>query len=95
MTIPRTREEAKGTKYEPLWQTPPHWPDHVHMIPLNAFENMGIDGRNRLYWDGVPIVTKNTVQLEGWSLLFAAVATAATAFSAVWPVALKFHWFGW
>ena len=94
MTVPRTRDEAKGTPYEELWQTPPHWPEHVHMIPLNAFSNMGIDGTNRLYWDGVPIVTKNAVRLEGWSFVFAMIATLATVLAAVWRIAVHLKWFG-
>ncbi|MGV8833166.1 MAG: hypothetical protein ACOH2N_14405 [Devosia sp.] len=94
MAVPRSREEAKGTEYEPLWQTPQHWPDHVHKIPINAFENMGIDGHNRLYWDGVPIVTKNTVRLEGWSFVLALIATISAAIAAGWPIAVNLGWFG-
>lgn len=93
MAGPRNRAEAKGTPSEPLWQTPPHWPDDVHMIPINGFANMGIrPSDNALFWDGRPVETKRSVNLEGWSLALAIVATGATVVAAVWPVGLHFGW---
>ena len=91
MRVP-TREAAHGTPYEQMWQTPPHWPQDVHMVSMDQMGNLGIDLDNNLYWDGVPIVTRRTVQLEGWSLLLASVATAATVLAAVWPVGLHLQW---
>ncbi|NGP18907.1 hypothetical protein [Devosia aurantiaca] len=95
MQFPRSRAEAEGTKHEALWQTPPHWPDHVRLVPIADYDKWGLDGSNQLYWDGVPVLTRNTIRLEGWTLFFAAAATMATAVSALWPITLHFHWFGW
>lgn len=94
MNAPRNRQEAKGTKYEALWQTPPHWPDHVRLVPVNDYDKWGLDHKNQLYWDGVPVVTRNTVRLEGWSFALALAATAVTAIAAIWPIALHLGWFG-
>lgn len=67
------------------------WPKHVKMVRADTLEHLGVDHRNnRLYWDGVPIVTENTVRLEGWTLFFAAAAAIATVVSALWPIAVHF-----
>lgn len=92
MSIPRNRREAKGTKYEPLFETPSHWPDNVRIISVDGFDNMGLDPDNRLYWDGVPIVTKRTISLEGWSLTLAVIATVATVMTAIWPIGVHYSW---
>lgn len=95
MTVPRSREEAIGTPYEVNWRTPDDWPRHVRLISNKELGgNLGIDHRNRLYWSGVPIVTQNTIRLEGWSLLLAFIATVATAAAAAWPILLYFGAFG-
>jgi hypothetical protein len=95
MVVPESREEAIGTPYEFHWRTPDDWPRHVRLVSNKELgANLGIDRRNRLYWAGVPIVTKHTVRLEGWSLGLAFVATAATAIATAWPILLYFGVFG-
>jgi hypothetical protein len=93
MNIPRSRAEAKGTPFEEHWDTPSNWPDDVHKITNDLFDRMGIrPADSTLFWDGRPLVTKGSVNLEGWSLVLAGIATAATVTAALWPVIVHFGW---
>lgn len=71
------------------------WPKDVHGITQAGLGKLGVqDGTHALHWDGVPLVTKNTIRLEGWSFVLALIATIATAIAALWPIAVHLGWFG-
>jgi hypothetical protein len=41
--FPLNRAAAAGTKFEPLWETPAHWPRTVRNVPLSDFDHLGLD----------------------------------------------------
>lgn len=85
-----SREEAKGTPEEELWDTPAHWPRNVRFTPAARLA-FGDDPRTgELYWDGKPLELKRAVTLEGATFWVAVVAAAATVVAAVWPIIVHF-----
>ena len=63
--IPVSRETAKGTKFEHLYETPDHWPRTIHRLPIGLLDDLGRDARtNELYWDGEPLVTRKRLSTQ-------------------------------
>lgn len=62
-------------------------------ISLEDFDKMHVDG-GKLYWDNKEVVTKQVISLRPFELLLAFTAAVGTLLSALWPIALHFHWLG-
>ena len=94
--VPESREAAKGTKFEELYNTPADWPRNVHHLPLDQLDQLGRDPQtNQLYWDGDPLVTEKRFATQerviGWiSVALAAIGVAATCAQA-WFAAFPPH----
>jgi hypothetical protein len=63
---------------------PPEWPKNVQAISVNGLSLLGIDDRNRLYWDGQRITT---FTLSAWQKAGAVVLTVSAAVAALAAVA--------
>lgn len=54
-----TRQEAKGTAEEQLWDTPDSWPRNVRYASLDALGKLGEDpATGALYWNGEPFMLR-------------------------------------
>jgi len=92
---PKSREEALGTEFEKLWETPDHWPRNIRVLPLNDFGKLGLDPKtNELYWDGKALVTKNLINLGNKELKLAYFVAFITAVATVWPIGVAYGWWG-
>ncbi|MET3900345.1 hypothetical protein ABIB57_004311 [Devosia sp. UYZn731] len=73
--FPLDRAAAAGTKFEPLWVTPSHWPRSVRNVPLNDFDHLGRDPRTMpLYWDGAALITEKRCSVVERRFAWAGVA---------------------
>ena len=54
------------------------WPRSVRAVGPKELDNLGIDRKGQLYWDGKPIQTQNRIRLNGWQALFGIMAALAT-----------------
>jgi hypothetical protein len=42
------------------------WPRDVERITLKKMDLLGVDGANRLYWNGKRVITGQRLDLTGW-----------------------------
>lgn len=56
----------------------PDWPAHVRQISLEGLGLLGIDGEQRLYWDGKRIEVRQRLTLSWWQKLGAVLVVVAT-----------------
>ncbi|MCF3638737.1 hypothetical protein LXM94_01965 [Rhizobium sp. TRM95111] len=80
--------EAGGSAKAVDGTAPSHWPKGVGPISWNAFELLGVDDADNLYWDGKRIKTEvalgKAAQLVGGLIaLFTFLAAAATVSMAI------------
>ncbi len=68
-------------------------PAGVQPITLGSLDHLGVDGAHRLYWRGVPVVTRTRVRLDWWQAALAIFASAAAVSMAVLD-ALRFFGLG-
>ena len=55
------------------------WPEGVYAITIRRMSLLGVhEKRNKLYWDGQEIVTKQVVSLRWFELTLATLATIGT-----------------
>jgi hypothetical protein len=90
---PKTREEAKNSPFESLWQTPDHWPRHVRRLSVEDLGRQGVDPKTgTMYWDGAPVVTERRFSnvertIAVVALVIAGVGSIAAVVQAIAAVA--------
>jgi hypothetical protein len=70
----KIREHARSN------ERPPEWREDIQAISINGLALLGIDRKNRLYWDGKRIAT---LTLTTWQKLGAFLITVSAAVGAV------------
>jgi hypothetical protein len=61
-----------------------HWPSHVQQISLQDLgQRLGMDGQQKLYWDGQPLVTDRFLALTRWEKIWAIIAAIALTLGGV------------
>jgi hypothetical protein len=83
-------EQEKHERERRAQFDPTKWSRDVRRISLDDVDGLGIDGANRLYWNGKRVITGQRLDLT-WSqflvalavAIFTAIAAAATAVQAV------------
>ena len=63
-------------------EPPSDWPKGVRPISIEGTSLFGLDGSNRLYWDGEAVVVKRMLDLRWWQTALLVVATIATVVQA-------------
>jgi hypothetical protein len=67
-----------------LFETRAHWPQNVHMTPLDLFDQLGVDAStNELFWNGEQLVTEKRFSAFERALAVLGLAVAVIAGSAV------------
>ncbi len=56
---------------------------NVKTITIGQLDRLGVDGQNRLYWDGKPLVTEERIVLARWVNVSVVVGSASTLLVAV------------
>lgn len=65
----------------------------IKTITIKQLDRLGIDGQNKLYWDGKPLVTEERIVLARWVNVSVVIGSASTLLIAV-VEALRFFGFG-
>lgn len=83
---PATPEQAIGYLRDQLHQTGdavPGWPPNVRSIAPNGILFLGIDEKNRLYWDGRPVEIQRRLKLSRLQIAGALIVGVATLIGGV------------
>jgi hypothetical protein len=65
----------------------------VRTIGIDELDGFQLDEAGQLYWRGQAVVLRQRITLGTWELAVAAVASAAAAVGAIFPIGVYFHWY--
>jgi hypothetical protein len=66
----------------------------VRPIKIGELGKLGVDDGQKLYWDGVAVVTEQRFTLGTFERILAGLAAAGTLIGALWPIAQYFGFLG-